>query len=298
MQHSEIRLQAFGVSCHVVASGGEQSGEALLQLAKDELQRLESKFSAFEPDSLVSQINREAGSATSTPVDAEARGLFNCVSALWEQSSKQYDPSVRLLHNCYDSQGNRLASAAQLLEMTKLVGWSKLELSSEGARLSAEGMLIDLNNSVRPYAVDNVLKVLRRHGAVSAMVEVGPDSASIGRQVDGANWSIGLRFPRGSRTAITRLKLNDKGFAVRGDFEHTVTVDEERYGRVLSPVDGLPIPGLLTVAVMAENCLTACSAASIARTRTEINGIKWLKQLGFPWMAIDRNLNCHGPLAP
>ena len=182
--------------------------------------------------------------------------------------------------------------------MTKLVGWSKLELSPEGARLSAEGMLIDLNNSVRPYAVDNVLKVLRRHGALSAMVEIGPDSASIGRQVDGANWSVGLRFPKGSRTGITRLKLNDKGFAVRGDFEHTVTVDDERYGRVLSPVDGLPIPGLLSVAVMAENCLTACSAASIARTRTEINGIKWLKQLGFPWMAIDRNLNCHGPLTP
>ncbi len=40
--------------------------------------------------------------------------------------------------------------------------------------------------------------------------------AAIGRQFDGANWLIGVRHPHGSRTAITRLKLNGKGFSSAG----------------------------------------------------------------------------------
>jgi thiamine biosynthesis lipoprotein len=72
----------------------------------------------------------------------------------------------------------------------------------------------------------------------------------------------------------------------------------EQFGRALSPVDAQPLPGLLSVAVIAENCLTACSAANIARFKTEQAALRWLDKLGLPWMAIDRQLNCHGPLAP
>jgi len=96
--------------------------------------------------------------------------------------------------------------------------------------------------------------------------------ASIGKEPDGANWLVGVRVPKGSRAAIVRIKLNHKGFAIRGDFEQTVKQDGEHFGRALSPVDGQPIPGLLSVAVIAENCLTACSAASVARLKTETTG--------------------------
>jgi thiamine biosynthesis lipoprotein len=91
--------------------------------------------------------------------------------------------------------------------------------------------------------------------------------------------------------------VNNKGYAVRGDFEQTTVKDGEYFGRALSPVDGLPIPGLLSVCVIAENCLTACSAASVARMKTEAAGLKWLENLGLPWMAVDRQFIAHGPLA-
>jgi thiamine biosynthesis lipoprotein len=132
----------------------------------------------------------------------------------------------------------------------------------------------------------------------NALIEMDKDVASIGRQTDGANWLVGIRYPKGPGTAITRLKLNDRGFALRGSFERRVKMAGEQFGRALSPVDAQPLPGLLSVAVIAENCLTACSAANIARFKTEQAALRWLEKLGLPWMAIDRQLNCHGPLAP
>ena len=71
----------------------------------------------------------------------------------------------------------------------------------------------------------------------------------------------------------------------------------ERFSQSLSPVDGQPIPGLLAVAVISDSCLAACSAAGMAMVKPEPSALNWLASLGLPWVAIDRELNCHGPLA-
>ena len=298
VEKSENRLHAFGSSCHLVVNNGIDRGREMLALAEVELRRLEKKFSSYEPQSIISRINQEAGTGAITPLDEESRSLFNYVSVLWQESKHLFDPTTRLLLDCYDSQGRLLASEDQLRGILKLIGWRHLEVSSQGAQLREKGMLIDLNSCIRPYAIDSVRKILVKNGTSNALIEMDQDIATIGKQPDGANWLVGVRFPRGSRAAITRLKLNHKGYAMRGDFEKAVLQNGERFGRALSPVDGQPIPGLLSVAIVADNCLTACSAASVARLKTEPAGLKWLEQLGFPWMAIDRQLNCHGPLSP
>lgn len=294
----EIRVQAFGKKCRIVIGDNRDNGIELLALCHDELTRLEDKFSTYLPDSITSQINRSAGCGSYVPLDAEARSLFHYIDALREESLHLFDPTIRIISNGYDGNGKLLASADQLKKMLSLVGWDNLDISSEGGRLAKVGMLIDLNNCVRPYALDSLRKILLKHEVTNALIEMDQDAATIGKQPDGANWLVGVRVPRGARAAIIRLKLNHKGFALRGDLEQASVHSGENFGRALSPIDGQPIPGLLSVIVIADNCLTACSAASIARLKTEATGIKWLEDLGLPWMAVDRQLNCHGPLAP
>lgn len=298
MERTENRLNAFGTPCHIVIGNNRGNGDVLMDLARAEIRRLEEKFSCFEPESIISRINQDAGNGTPISLDAESLSLFQFVSVLWSESRHLFDPTIRLLDDCYDDRGRLLASEDQLKNLLRLVGWSKLDLAGNTARLTFKGMLIDLNSCIRPYVMDSVIKILKRNGADHVLFEMNQDAATIGKQPDGANWLIGVRIPKGGRSGITRLKLNSHGFAIRGDFEHAVTVGGERFGRALSPIDGQAIPGLLSVAIIAENNLTACSAASIARMKTESAGLSWLEKLGLPWMAIDRDLNCHGPLAP
>lgn len=298
VKKNELKLQAFGHACRFFVDSRSANPDQLLELCYDEMARLEQKFSAYRQDSLVSKINQYAGTGVFVPLDTESRSLIDYVTALWDESKHLYDPTTRLLHNCYDEQGALRATQEQLQGMLTLVGWQYLEVSDQGAHLSRKGMQIDLNSCVRPYAIDTIKKKLVQNGAEHALLEIGRDSATIGKQPDGANWLVGARLPNGNRVSIERLKLNDKGYAMRGDYEQATLVHAERFGRALSPVDGQPIPGLLCVAVIADNCLTACSAASVARLKTEENGIKWLESFGMPWLAVDRNLRCHGPLAP
>lgn len=270
----------------------------LADQAISELQRLESKFCFYKHGSVINTINQNAGTGVFTPLDAESRSLFDYASALWDQSHHIFDPTTRPLLSCYNDAGKLLASNKQLQDMLRLVGWSSLEICPEGARLPRRGMQVDLNSCIRPYAVDCVRKLLLREGVSHALIEMDRDVATIGKQVDGANWLVGLRHPLGSRAAIARIKLNAKGYAMRGDYERRITMGEEYFGRGLSPVDGQPIPGLLSVVVVADNCLAACGAATVARLKTEQAAFNWLNKLGLPWLAIDRELNCHGPLFP
>ncbi len=294
----KTRLQAFGSSCQVTLHAGAGDGEELLDLVAAELERIESKFSSHSPESVVSSINRTAGTEYVNPLDAEARSLFQFVSALWSESKHLFDPTTRLLENCYSPEGRLQATPSQVAGLLKLVGWGKVEITDAGARMLQEGMLIDLDSCIRPYAMDCVRKILLANDVRHACVEMDRDAVTIGKQPDGSNWLFGIRHPYGHRTAITRVKLNNRGFASRGDFERRISFEGETYSRGLSPIDGYPVPGLLNVSVVADSCLAACSAASVARLRTEQAGINWLEKLGLPWMAIGRDLQCHGPLAP
>lgn len=296
--HTETRLNIFGGSCRIVLGHGASDDHNPLELVRDEMTRLEAKFATHVPGSVIERLNRAAGTGDYTPLDAESRSLFSYVTVLWEKSNHLYDPSTAVLLSGCNQLPVSWETTDQLNAQLQLVGWSRLELSRQGARLTRHGMHIDLDNCIRPYAIDSVRKLLLKQGVATALIEMDQDTASIGKQPDGANWLVGVRHPRGPRTAIARLKLNDRAFALRGNFEHRLNIAGENFGRALSPVDGQPVPGLLSVAVIAENCLTACSAASIARLKTEQAGLRWLARLGLPWLAVDRSLNCHGPLAP
>ncbi|KAA1194575.1 hypothetical protein F0M18_03880 [Pseudohalioglobus sediminis] len=298
MNMQRKRLHCFGSSCQLTLHASATEAEKRFALALNELSRIETKFSSYHPESIISKINQAAGSGFFTPLDAESRSLFDFASALWAESNHLFDPTTRLLQDCYDDGGTLKATLQQIKGMLTLVGWNKLQLTDEGAYLPERGMLLDLNSCIRPYALDAVRRRLVREGVEHALIELDHDAVSIGKQADGANWLLGLRHPLGSRTAVNRIKLNNRGYAMRGDFENRILFDGENFGRGLSPVDGFPIPGMLSVSVVADTALDACGAASIARLKTEQAAINWLQKLGLPWMAIDRKLNCHGPLAP
>ena len=297
-EKSELKTTVLGKACHLVVANASGKGQDHLDIALAELQRLELKFSSYQASSVVSQINQRAGSTTFTELDPESRSLFQYVDAVWSESRHLFDPTTRVLSDCYATglQGQELLS--QLGERLPLVGWSRLEFNEQGVRLPEPGMAIDLNTCIRPYALDRTRRLLSSHDVGSALISLDTDVVTLGKQPDGSNWLIGVRHPLGNRTTITRLKLNQKGYSIKGSFENTLMLGNEVFSRALSPIDGQPVPGLLSVAVVADNCLDACSAACIARLKTEQAAVKWLDGLGLKWMAINRQMQPLGPLAP
>ncbi len=138
MDKSEVRLHAFGRSCHIVVDNRDGQGAELLYLCQQELTRLEDKFSSYLPDSITSRINQTAGTDYIVPLDAEARSLFRYIDALWLESKHIFDPTTRILHDWYNSTGKLLAPQDQLQGLLKLVGWRNLEITEKACICQAK----------------------------------------------------------------------------------------------------------------------------------------------------------------
>jgi len=294
---AEYRGTVLGRPCHIVAKSEDGQPDELVQVAIDELARLESKYSAHHPESVVYQINQRAGTGEPTALDAESKSLFDFVGALWEQSLHQFDPTLQLIHHCYGAGAPVKGYRSRVSQLLPDLGWDKLAIDNNTATLASGSAILDLNSCVRPHAADRAIKALKKAGATSAMVNLDSDYATVGKQPDGSNWLCGIRYPRGKSAAISRIKLNNAGYSIRGDFEQCLVIENERFSRAVSPVDGLPVPGLLSVAVVGAKALDAFGATTVARFKTEPAALEWLSELGMPWFAIDRELNCHGPLS-
>jgi len=294
---AEVRQTLLDRPCHLILHTQDMSANGAAEIAIAEFNRIENLLSSYQDGSLIHTLNSSAGSADIVSLTAEARSLFSFVDLLWQKSNHLFDPTTAAAQALYGNE--RIVSRLQtkIDQLQPKMGWQKLEVTESGARLTEPGMRIDLDSIVRPYAVDRVRKKLIAAGIKHALINLDHDIATIGTQPDGSNWLVGLRYPKGNSAAISRLKLNQQGYALRGSFEKTLTINGEEFGRALSPVDGLPLLGPISVAVVAQSCLEACSAVNIARTKTDPAALDWLSKLNMPWFAIDRKGECHGPLA-
>lgn len=293
----EHRFHALGRACHLVVEDRGGRGQSWLDSAVTEIHRIQSRFGAYTPGSLVHQFNHPGERSAMAPLDPEATQLFDYVEALWERSGRLYDPTIGPLEKLWRTRFDNAPDNEAIRSSLAKLGWHHLQREDGYLVAGLRGLQINLNSCICPYAVDSVRRLLRARGVESALIDLDRDAGTIGRQPDGANWLVGVRYPHGSRTAIHRLKLNNGCYSLRGNFEQSLVLGGERFGRAYSPLDGSPIPGLLSVAVTAGNCLEACAAATVGRFRSEPEGLSWLTGLDLPWLAIDRQWQCLGPLA-
>lgn len=270
--------------------------EAVVALAQRELRRLETIYSRFRDDSLTTRINRSAGSAQGVEVDAETAGLLDYAQLAWQQSDGLFDITSGVLRQAWDFKLNRLPMQAQIDALLPRIGWQHLRWERPRLWLPA-GMELDFGGYVKEYAADSAARVCRDAGIRHGLVELGGDIALIGAHPDGAPWQVGIRNPRAPEKAIARIPLDHGAIASSGDYERFMEVDGRRYCHILNPKTGWPVEGLSSVSVVAEQCLIAGTASTIAMLKGAEAGVRWLDELGLPYLALDAQGRMRGSLA-
>jgi thiamine biosynthesis lipoprotein len=158
-------------------------------------------------------------------------------------------------------------------------------------------MELDFGGFVKEYAADRVADLCRRAGARHGLVDLGGDLAVIGPHPDGSPWVIGIRDPRAPTTAMASVRLSSGAIATSGDYERCMVVDGVRYAHVLDPRTGTPVTGLRSASVVADRCLVAGTATTIALLKGAAAGVRWLDDLGLPNLRMDDSGHLSGTLA-
>ena len=295
-------MEAFHLSCRAMGSLCElrlyaparAEAEAVAEQARDEVLRLERKFSRYREDSLATRINESAGDAAGIEVDPETSSLLDYAAIAVRESDGLFDPTSGILRRAWDFRSGRLPSREAVAELLPRVGWRRLRWEPPRLVLPA-GMELDFGGFVKEYAADRVAELCRGRGLRHGLVDLGGDLAVVGPHPDGSPWRVGIRDPRCPERALAAVPLRYGGIATSGDYERFMIVDGRRYSHLLDPRTGWPVRGLAGATVIAPHCLVAGTASTVALLRGD-EGLGWLASLGLPHLAVEPGGRLHGPL--
>lgn len=295
MQEFRHPFRAMGCPCELrLYADSPQSAAQWFQDAEAEIRRLEMRYSRYRDDSVTAAIEQAAGKDGGLEVDAETAALLDYAATAFAQSDGLFDITSGVLRRAWDFKSGCLPEQSQIDALLPLIGWEKLRWDRPRLRLPA-GMQLDFGGFVKEYTADAIATRLRGQGCECGLIDLGGDLAVVGAHPDGSPWQIGIRNPRDPEQAIAQVPLPHGAIATSGDYERGMVIDGRVYGHILNPHTGWPVQELSSVSVLADHCVVAGSASTIAMLKGR-HGIAWLESLGLPFLCVDQTGRVSGML--
>ncbi len=287
----------MGSPCEIqLFADDPEDARRVAALAIADVARLEARYSRYRDDSLLARINREAASGGAIEVDAETAALLDYAASCHRESDGLFDVTSGILRRAWRFDRSEPPDAAQIEELLERVGWHRLVWAPPVLSFPVPGMELDFGGIVKEYAVDRAAALCREAGARAGLVNLGGDLRVVGPRPGGAPWRIGIRHPRRPGALLCTLALHHGALASSGDYERCIVFEGVRYGHILDPRTGWPVRHLASVSVVADLCVVAGSAATIAMLKQE-RGPAWLADTGVPSLWVDVNGGIGGELA-
>lgn len=276
------RIPVMGTVAEIaVRHPNEAWAQRSMDLAFDELRRVDRTMSHFRDDSDVGRVNGAAGGAV---VVSEGTAEVLAAALAWSAASGgRFDPCLgRLVEEesgqaraAMDGTRNRHAARAAMDGAPTVAGSDPamatpagdapagfaqaLELDRTGSvprvRLHDPGAAVDLGGIAKGYAVDLAARVLRDRGIFHALVNAGGDLVALGTDGQGEPWTVGVRSPDGSGRVVEVLRVTDAAVATSGTYLQGA--------HLLDPRSAAPVrTSTRSLTVEAATCMDADAAAT------------------------------------
>ena len=291
---------AMASTCEIIIDSSEQElAQKLTQIAQHETLRIQQKFSRYQKDNLLWQINHADGAAIN--VDSETAYLLDFADQCFQLSDGYFDITSGCLRRAWTFDGSdKLPSEESVNALLPFVGWQKVSWKKgSGQKNHAEnsqlqmpaGMEIDFGGIGKEYAVDSVLRLLSAQTNAPILVNFGGDLAVTGARKNGASWQVGIESLDANKhsnelmnkQADKILEISAGALATSGDSRRYLIANNQRYGHILNPFTGWPImdaPRSVTVA--GSNCIQAGMLATFALLKGKEAEV-FLEEQGVPF---------------
>lgn len=284
-QRYEFEQAQMGLPFRIVLYAERQAtADTAARAAFARVAELNQVFSDYEEDSELSKLSRTSGSGRAVSVSDELWRLLAVAEATSRRSEGAFDITVGPLVQVWRRarRQRELPTLEVISEAKARVGWQKVVLDPHArtAQLLVPGMRLDLGSIAKGRALDEALRVLRRHGIPRALV-TGSGDMAIGDPPPGrAGWRIELAPLDAPGAPPTRfLSLRNCGFATSGDLFQHVELGGKRYSHIVNPHTGIGLTDHSLVVVIAPDCLTANSLSTTTCVVGPTRGLALVKAM-------------------
>ncbi|WP_320820433.1 FAD:protein FMN transferase [Thalassolituus sp.] len=289
MQLLRHKFTAMASPCEVMLPYIDSNKENTLKIAlaaEQEVRRIETKYSRFLPDSILSKINNSG--SRQTTIDSETHYLLNYSSVAFELSDGLFDITAGVLSKLWDFRNGIIPSPDVLTTNLAYVGFQHIRFNSNSIILPA-GMSLDFGGIGKEYAVDCAAAICKSAGITHGIIDLGGDLHVIGPQPDNRPWKVGVRNPRAPENAIAELAITQGGLSTSGDYERYFEHSGKRYCHLLLPKTGMPVSYWASISVVAPSCLLAGTLSTIAMLK-QSDARMWLDEQEIQYLGIHPDL--------
>jgi thiamine biosynthesis lipoprotein len=265
-QNHTTQFQAMGSPCIVLIDTADADiGARLGESVKQEALRIEAKYSRYRP-SAITTINQSGGQEV--VLDTETADLIDYAVTCYQLSDGRFDITSGALRRVWRFDGTgTLPDPTAVLQVLPFIGWHRVSWNRPVLKLPA-GMEIDLGGIGKEYAVDRALLLARAATDAPLLVNFGGDLRISGPRRDGSPWHVAIADVDQVGATSGLLELSHGALATSGDTYRYVRDRGVRYGHVLDPRSGWPIPDApRSVTVHAPTCTEAGLLAKLALLR-------------------------------
>ena len=261
-----VSFTAMASACEVLLpSMSSHAALAIGNVAAQEAWRVEKKYSRYRDDSVTAWIHRNRG--TVLEMDTETASLLDFAQQCFELSEGLFDITSGVLRRAWTFDGSdRLPDPAAIERLLPSVGFNKLRWDPPLLMLP-DGMELDFGGIGKEYAVDRAFDLLAARDWTPFLVNFGGDLRA-NRPPSHGPWQVGIERPDVARDAVMLLDLEHGALATSGDSRRYLMKDGVRYGHILNPRTGWPVPRApRSVTVAASSCTEAGLLATMAMLR-------------------------------
>ena len=247
------------------------------------LQVFDHSLSMFNPNSVISQVNRNEHVVTDSlfetmymeahRVSQLSGGAFDITVAplvhAWGFGKKTQDPKAKEQDINIDS-------------LKALVGYEKIHLENHSIVKDNEHITLDASAIAKGYACDVVADLLRQNGCNNLLVDIGGEVVLQGVNQKGEAWRVGISRPKIDAMGMEKelqevIASNDLCMATSGNYLQYYFVDGQRRSHTIDPRTGRPVQhSLLSATVIASSGMRADALATACMVLGEAEAIKMI----------------------
>ena len=248
-----------------VTAANQEEADQYIDIAVNEISRIEKLISSWDPESETSEINRNAG-IKPVKVSPELFGLISRAMKISEITDGAFDISYASMDRIWKFDGSMKAmpSTEEIENSVSKVGFRNIVLNEKENTvfLKKEGMKIGFGAIGKGYAADMAKRLLEEKGVPSGIINASGDMNAWGTKPNGDPWKVAITNPMDKKKAFALLPLNDRAVVTSGDYEKYVNFNGTRYSHIINPKTGYPATGIISATVFAPKAELADALAT------------------------------------
>jgi FAD:protein FMN transferase len=276
-----LKLMGSRFDITVVAEN-ELQGNNFIDIAVNEISRIEKLISSWDANSQTSEINRNAG-IKSVLVDDELFQLIQRCIKISKLTEGAFDISYASMDKVwfFDGSMTEMPTEEAIKNSVSKVGYQNIILdeTKQSVFLKLEGMKIGFGAIGKGYAADKAKALLQSKGVTSGIVNASGDLDAWGTQPDGKDWMVAIVNPLNKEKIFSWMPVHNAAVVTSGNYEKYVRFNDVLYTHIIDPRTGYPATGILSATIFTKTAELADALATSIFVMGVDTGLDFVNQL-------------------